>query len=339
MQMAHPCEGTPVPGWVGIGGMIDTLVYFVARALVSLIQAFPLTWVARMGRVGGAVAYWLDARHRRMALKNLRQSFPEQFDQAQAVACIREHFRRLGENYCCAIKTASMDQKALLAHLTWGNDSLIREWMAAHPGRSLIGAIGHFGNFELYARFGQVIHGIQPATTYRGLKQPGLNRLLQSIRARSGCLFFERRSDAGALREALSRGGLLLGLLADQHAGDRGLPLPFLGRICSTSAAPALLALRYNTPLSVAICYRVGLARWRIEFSPFIPTHEPDGNPRSASAIMSDVNRHYEDAIRRDPPNWFWVHNRWKPGKHRKASEPQEISPDGAGLSEEPHQP
>jgi KDO2-lipid IV(A) lauroyltransferase len=30
---------------------------------------------------------------------------------------------------------------------------------------------------------------------------------------------------------------------------------------------------------------------------------------------MLDVNRAFEDAVRRDPANWFWVHNRWKPGR------------------------
>jgi lauroyl/myristoyl acyltransferase len=28
---------------------------------------------------------------------------------------------------------------------------------------------------------------------------------------------------------------------------------------------------------------------------------------------MRDVNREFEQAIRRDPANWFWVHRRWKP--------------------------
>ena len=27
---------------------------------------------------------------------------------------------------------------------------------------------------------------------------------------------------------------------------------------------------------------------------------------------MRDVNAAFEAAIRRDPANWFWVHNRWK---------------------------
>jgi lauroyl/myristoyl acyltransferase len=150
------------------------------------------------------------------------------------------------------------------------------------------------------------------ATTYRGLRQPSLNRLMQSLRERSGCLFFERRTDASALKAAMSKQGLILGLLADQHAGNNGLRIDLFGRECSTSAAPAIFALRYNCPLATGICYRVGLAKWRLEAGDSIATHE-NGRARSTEEIMRDVNRAFEAAIRRDPANWFWVHNRWKP--------------------------
>jgi KDO2-lipid IV(A) lauroyltransferase len=33
---------------------------------------------------------------------------------------------------------------------------------------------------------------------------------------------------------------------------------------------------------------------------------------------MLDVNRTFEQAVRRDPANWFWVHNRWKPSPRNK---------------------
>jgi KDO2-lipid IV(A) lauroyltransferase len=114
----------------------------------------------------------------------------------------------------------------------------------------------------------------------------------------------------------MSDTGLLLGLLADQHAGMNGLRLPFLGHTCSTSAAPAVFALRYGCPLHSSICFRTGLARWEIEVGDEIPTVE-NGQPRSLEAIMTDVNRAFETAIRRDPANWFWVHNRWKPERMR----------------------
>ena len=186
---------------------------------------------------------------------------------------------------------------------------------ASEPGAPLkthVVAIGHFGNFELYARFGQFVPSFKTATTYRGLRQPSLNRLMQGLRERSGCLFFERRTDASALKAAMAEQGLILGLLADQHAGSNGLRIPFFGHECSTSAAPAIFALRYRAPLLTGICYRIGLARWRVEAGEEIPTHE-NGEARSVEAIMTDVNRAFEKAVRRDPANWFWVHNRWKP--------------------------
>jgi KDO2-lipid IV(A) lauroyltransferase len=89
--------------------------------------------------------------------------------------------------------------------------------------------------------------------------------------------------------------------------------LPFLGRECSCSSAPALFALRYHTPLYTCICYRTSLAHWRIEVGARIPTLDSSGEPRPVEDITQDINLAFEKAVRRDPANWFWVHRRWKP--------------------------
>ena len=292
---------------------MGTILYLGARGLVALLQALPLTWVARLGRAGGAVFYWLDARHRSVALRNLTLCFGGEKSESEIKALARENFRRIGENLCCAVKTAGMNPAEVRGCVEVvgtekiGNSPPIKGVRA----RSLVMAIGHFGNFELFARAAQLYQGYQSATTYRALRQPALSRLLQSLRDKSGCLFFERRADAGNLRTAMSEQRIMLGLLADQHAGDKGLWLPFFGRECSTTAAPAVLALRYACPLHTAICFRTGLGRWRIEVGEKIPTHD-QGIARSSAAITLEINRAFEAAIRRDPANWFWVHNRWK---------------------------
>lgn len=290
---------------------MDTLLYVIARTLVSLLQSLPLRSVARIGRAGGALAYWLDARHRRVTMKNLSRCFPEK-SAVEIKQLARENFRRIGENFASAVKTAAMTADELRKHIEF----IVPPEFHSPPGvtpPSVVVAIGHFGNFELYARFGVFCRGYQGATTYRGLRQPALNRLLQSLRETSDCLFFERRFDADKLKAAMNRPGMMLGLLCDQTAGRQGLQLPLLGHNASTSPAVALFALRYKCPLYTAICYRVGLAQWRIEAGAQIPIHE-NGVPRSTEAIMRDVNAAFEVAIRRDPANWFWVHNRWKHG-------------------------
>lgn len=296
---------------------MDAVLYWIARGLVALVQSLPLTLVARIGRAAGGIVFWLDARHRRIALKNLALCLANEKSATEIRAIAKENFRRIGENYACAIKTADMTAEQLRSHVEFSGDLDVVSQAAGEGRRSVVGAIGHFGNFELYARISMCCPGIRCATTYRSLRQPSLNRILLSLRERSGCLYFERRTDASALKSAMQQPGTLLGLLADQHAGRPGLRIPFFGHSSSTTAAPAIFALRYDCPLYVAICYRIGLARWRIEIGPEIPLRE-NGKARSTEAIMSDVNTAFERAIRRDPANWFWVHNRWKPVKPRR---------------------
>jgi KDO2-lipid IV(A) lauroyltransferase len=285
---------------------MQTLLYWFAKTIIAFVQLLPIGLVARLGRFCGALAHKFDARHRVVAHENLQFAFPEKGpDEIDAI--LREHFRRLGENYACAIKTAGMSKPEVLSRVEFTGLEKLRNT----PGKNRIVAIGHFGNFEIYTTIYAQLPGYRGGATYRALKQPAFNRLMEELRDRSGCLFFERRTGARDLLRALNQNDIALGLLSDQHAGRKGVWGPFFGRECSTTPAPAVLALRYDAPLNPAICYRIGLARWRIEAGDEIPLRQ-NGQPRPIPDIIADVNKAFEAAIRRDPANWFWVHRRWK---------------------------
>lgn len=284
---------------------MQTLWYYAAVLLAKTLMALPIRLVALLGRCGGGIAYFVDARHRRVALTNLQQCFGE-LSEAERRAVAREHFRRLGENYASAIATAGMTDAELMEHL----EVIGAEKLAANQRGAII-AVGHFGNFELYARIGPQIPHFRPATTYRALKQPRLDKLVRELRGRSGCLLFDRRREIKPMLRALRSGRIALGLLSDQHNGRRGARLPFLGHDCSTTLAPAILARRFGLPLFTAVCFRVGLAQWQIEFGDEIPSREGESH-REFEAIMRDVNAAFEAAVRRDPANWLWVHDRWR---------------------------
>ena len=288
---------------------MNTLIYLLGRSVVAVLQALPLVWVARLGRTGGALAFWLDGRHRRVCLNNLTLCFGKEKSPEEIRALAKENFRRIGENYASAVKTAAMTPWQMLPHfdLTLARSILPHEADAGPQSR--IVALGHFGNFELYARFGQFVPIFKCATTYRALKQPALDRILLSLRERSDCRYFERRRDGAALKAAMNDTGLLLGLLADQSS--KGVRIPFLGHDCDTSTAPAVFALRYNCPLHTAICYRIAWQNGGSKSATKFP-HERTARHGPFADIMLDVNRAFEVAVRRDPANWFWVHRRWK---------------------------
>jgi len=290
---------------------MDRMIYWVALAFVRILQALPLRTVARIGRCLGALAYWLDGRHRNVALNNLTMCFEKEKSPVEIRAIARENFRRIGESYCCGVKTAAMSFAQLRPHLELvGGERMYPEPFGKHPPSRVV-AIGHFGNFELYPRFAESLPGIQAVSTYRAIRPAGLNDLLLQLRKQSKSLLFERRTEANALKAAMSQPGVLLGLFADQHGGQKGIWGPFFGKECSTGAAPALYALRYRCKLFAGFCFRTGLAQWRLEVGEEIPTYE-NGQARPIAAITADINRQFEAAIRRDPANWFWVHKRWK---------------------------
>ena len=68
---------------------MDRPLYHVVCALVALVQRLPLRWAARLGRAGGALAYWFDRRHRRVALRNLTMCFEQEKAPAEIRAWAR----------------------------------------------------------------------------------------------------------------------------------------------------------------------------------------------------------------------------------------------------------
>ena len=55
--------------------VIDYSIYLVFRVIERIILVIPHKQGRKIGRFLGWVIYWLDARHRRVAMKNLRMAF------------------------------------------------------------------------------------------------------------------------------------------------------------------------------------------------------------------------------------------------------------------------
>src|ERR1700754_4620741 len=126
---------------------MDHLLYFVVRTVVGLLQALPLGVVARLGRIGGQLAYLIDARHRKVALSNLTMCFEKEKSAAEIRGLAKENFRRIGENFACAAKTASMTHEELKPFVEFVADEKILAPPAGQKPTSMVVAIGHFGNF------------------------------------------------------------------------------------------------------------------------------------------------------------------------------------------------
>ena len=291
---------------------METALCVIARCVISIVSCLPLKLVAWCGRRAGAIAWYLDKRHRNVALQNIQASFPEK-NESETRKIAQENFRRLGENYASVLKTGYMKDGAISEILTIEGYEVIDAILKENPDERILLAAGHFGNFELFSWLKLSAPSVrQWITTYRGLRQRKLTKLLLDLRKASGVLYLDRRNEGPLIKKAMEQPGIVLGLVADQHAGDSGLRLPVFGREASVSPAPAVMAKRYQCRLFPTACFRTSLGRWKIELGDEIPIRA-NGKRRSTEDITLDIIAAHENYIRRDPANWFWVHNRWKP--------------------------
>jgi len=281
------------------------LIYLLYRALSEAISLLPLPAVFLLGRALGLIAYYVTPRYRRLVMANLSIAFDGEKSRAELRAIAREHFGVLGANLLSAYKLATMSTADIDARVTIENMEALHR--AAAPGKGAIPVLAHLGNWELLAQLGPHYPPTGGfGTIYQPLGNSHIDQHLKAVRARLGLVPFDRRRGFADPIKFL-RGGAIMSVLVDQHAGDGGIWTPFFGRLASTSPLAATLSLRTGAPLVPMAVYTAGCARWRVVISDPIPrdTTDPD-------VLTAQINLALEKEIRASPADWFWVHNRWK---------------------------
>ena len=293
------------PAVAGPPCMVDFCVYLFYRAALVLLTALPLRVVFSLGEVFGFGAWLILPNYRRLARRNVEIAFGPEKTAREKRRIVRRHFVRLGANLLSGIKLNAMPLAKVAALVaTEGTDEVHRELRA---GRPVVVALSHLGNWELFAQIvPHYFSYIRLSTVYQKLGNRHLDRFVRQQRARFGVELFDRSE---GFQEAirLLRGGGMIGILSDQHAGDHGLWTPFFGRLASTSPLPGLLCKRTGAALIVGSLFTDGPGRWRMVFRPV--GNQPND---SVQSITATANEMIADEIRRAPEDWFWVHNRWK---------------------------
>ncbi len=288
--------------------MLDFCIYLLYRAGSFLIGLLPLPFVFVLGELSGAAACMVLPKYRRLAFHNLQIAFGNEKSAREMHRLVRQHFRRLGANLLCGVKLGRMPMEKVARRIEVENvDEVHRLLKNKTP---IVFLLSHLSNWELQAQlFPRYFDYVRASTVYQKLGNRYIDAHVRRTRGRTGVELFDRSEGFHRAIELL-RGGGVIGILGDQHAGDHGLWTPFFGRLASTSPLPALLARRTRAALMGANIYTNGRARWR-----FVFTERFDNAGDSIETLTAKANEIIARQIRVAPEDWFWVHNRWKTPK------------------------
>jgi KDO2-lipid IV(A) lauroyltransferase len=300
--------------------LLDRLTYLALRIVSMALHCFPVDMNLRTARRIGDAMYRLDRRHRERALHNLARSFPGMPETRRREMARRsmQHLVMLGVEVLFTTRMIRLDswrRYVELHNLAEALDLLVR-------GRApVIMLTGHYGNWEILG-YTLATLGFESAAVARPLDNPYINRWLLGVRQKQGQRILDKKGATSEITDILDAGGVV-GFIADQNAGSKGLFVDFFGRKASTYKSIALLAMRYRAPVIIGYGRRLGdRFRFRIGVTDIIYPADWDSHDSPLHYITQRYTRAIEEFVREDPGQYLWVHRRWKTRPRGEAPEP-----------------
>jgi len=174
----------------------------------------------------------------------------------------------------------------------------------------------HIGNWEWAGAY-IVSVGVDLAAVAKPMHSEASEKFIQQTRERHGVKIIYTNENHRRLVSHLRKGGCLA-LVADQDARGRGIFVDFFGRPASTAPGPGWLSYKLGVPIIPIWGFRTdqGLLRYETD-----PPMWPNQDAPEEEEIRRLTQYHVsclENAIRRDPAQYFWVHKRWKTKEKKK---------------------
>ncbi|NWF86033.1 MAG: lysophospholipid acyltransferase family protein [Bryobacteraceae bacterium] len=274
--------------------------YAFVRVLLAVLGALPYGKATALARF---CLRAFDSRFRPVAEANLAMALPAT-TASEREAIIEGCFRSLARLL------------ALIPRFPSIGKSNVHDWIryegfehfenAKRQGRGVLFATAHLGNWE-FSAFAHALMAEPMTFVVRPLDNPLLDELATRYRTLSGNRVLSRTGYARAMLAVLKRNEAL-GILIDQNVtADRGVFIDFFGVKACVDSGFARLAAHSKAAVIP------GYALWSESEQKFVLHFDPPV-PISGEALADTQAIHtaLENAIRRHPGQWLWIHRRWK---------------------------
>jgi KDO2-lipid IV(A) lauroyltransferase len=308
-----------VPGWKRARRAARAaIIILVIRALELLPLRVGLALGSGLAKLGWA----LSPRLRRDMRASLAVAFPDK-SEAERDVIARKSLVNLAWTAAEVLTMRSWVQR-LDEYVEATPQAVAAVESAVDRRNGIILVLGHIGNWELTCR---ISRHVQPNAV---IAKRSWHRSLDAEAARSRALnvvdtFWRDDPEMGRSMLRLLRGAGTLGILIDQDIRDvQSVFVPFFGRLAATPRAAADLALRFHAAVLVVTLHRRGPNAGdghRLEVTEVPYDRAPTDREAEVVRLTAACVAVQEAAIRRNPTEWVWMHQRWK------TSPPGELAP------------
>jgi KDO2-lipid IV(A) lauroyltransferase len=288
------------------------LEYLGVRLLGLLYALVPARRAYGLGAGLTELVYPLFKARRRIAVDNILRAGVTG-DPREADRIARRAFGHLAGHICEALKAGQViGPDNWRQHIAFEGPEESWKLLMESPDVPIMILTGHHGAWEVAV---SVISFTRPMIAVaRKMNNPFVERFLKTHHFRGAITIVPKKLGFSAAVLRLWREQrAAMTLVMDQHAGPKhGVTVDFMGRPASTHTSPARLHLKTGAPILAGSFVRTGAFQYKmIAGAPirFSPTGDRD---RDTAALLTEINRRLEAAIRLYPEQYLWAHKRWR---------------------------
>lgn len=288
--------------------LIQKISLVLFKILRSILRILPESIKVLLGKIFGLVMMYVSSERKAITYENIKNSNLEYSD-IEIKSIVKQSYQNLGITLVELLTIDTYDYKSSKPKVNYSNIEIIKK--AKEKGKGVILLSGHFGNWELLAYSASILLNEALHIVIKYQMNPYTDKYLRNLRQRSGNELIDMNK-AGLTMVKAIKNNTIIAMLADQRARkNEGLELLFLGKVARTYKAPALLALKFGTPIIVGFAVRDTDHNYNVELVE-LDHSDLEDNAEGIEELTKRYLRLLENAIKKDPGLWAWQHNRWK---------------------------
>ncbi|MDI6751469.1 MAG: lysophospholipid acyltransferase family protein [bacterium] len=281
------------------------LEYIFVLGLIGIIRLFGKTKINPLAKVLSAILF-LFPKHRKKAMENLKTSFPKLPSEK-----VGEIAKKCYQNFVLStlefIEIDRFSKEEIEEKVeVYGLSHLEK---AVSEGKGVIMATVHLGNWEMMGRT-LTSKGYKLNVIARKQRNELVEGLIKERREKAGFgVIYSESTKQDVLKALLSKE--IVAILIDQDAGRNGVFVDFFDRPASTTPSPIIFSLRTGAPIIPFYNIRLEDGSYKVIIEePFL--FKKTGDIKKDIALnLEALTKKFEEVIRKDPKQWFWLHNRW----------------------------
>lgn len=257
--------------------------------------------------------YYIFRYRRNVVRTNLVNSFPDK-TLPEIIRIEKRYYQHMCDLFVEMYRMWHMSEEEIRRRCVFTNPEVIQHYF--DQGKSVIGVLGHYGNWEWMASYSLWMPAdVDFYTLYKPLHDRVADRMMLSIRSRFKAKPVPKNDILRKVVENRREGRLFLaGFIGDQTPNKANLNfwMEFLNQDTPVLIGTEKIARKFDLPVISLHMRKVKRGYYEVDFVDLCA--EPKNTEPGELTWMH--TRMLEKYIRETPELWLWSHRRWK---HKRA--------------------